>query len=127
MILMTHLSKYGTFFCFTLLKIFFTFFSHCSLWSFCSALSSAEAPSVECDAKRGKTMDSPALEIKEASAEGRALPEFFFIFYDTRIHKSTFVSKTLTCNSGNNPTSKIILSFSKPSLDQLEVTSRVLS
>ena len=43
------------------------------------ALSTVEAPSVERDSNRDRRMDTPALEIKEASAEDRALTESFCI------------------------------------------------
>ena len=64
------------------------------------ALSTVEAPSVERDSNRDRRMDTPALEINEASAEDRALTESFCI---------------LRYADPN------ILSFSKPSLDRLEV------
>ena len=48
---------------------------------------------MERDRKRGKTVDTPALEIKEASAEDRALTEFFILYGDTQIYTfSLFLS-----------------------------------
>ena len=48
---------------------------------------------MERDRKRGKTVDTPALEINEASAEDRPLTEFFIFYDDTRINTfSLFLS-----------------------------------
>ena len=108
MILMTHLSKYGTFFCFMLLKIFFTFFLITVLLSFCFDRSLLCRDSFSgARLEKGQNSGHPGAWDKRGLCGRQSSNR---VFYFLRRYADQH-----------------ILSFSEPSLDRLEVTSRVLS